>query len=154
MERYILKYPKDWIKPQLNAECSPKSSISTHSNALNQNARHGQNVNKQNNLNQVHRWESTTAKPEESRQVGIIWKVVWDGLGKGAENQNGNLRWHLPWRGGGVSRRSRLPLSYFEKWFFKKPFRIIPWLWKRVLHLVWALYYVYIVVEVTLNMAK
>ena len=28
------------------------------------------------------------------------------------------------------------------------------WLWKRVLHLVWALYYVYRVVEVTLNMAK
>ena len=38
--------------------------------------------------------------------------------------------------------------------FSKKTFRIIPWLWKRVLHLVWALYYVYIVVEMTLNMAK
>ena len=38
--------------------------------------------------------------------------------------------------------------------FFKNPFRIIPWLLKRVLHLVWALYYVYIVVEMTLNMAK
>ena len=36
-------------------------------------------------------------------------------LGKGADNQNGNLRWHLPGRGGGVSRGSRLPLSYFEK---------------------------------------
>ena len=23
-------------------------------------------------------------------------------LGKGAKNQNGNLRWHLPWRGGGL----------------------------------------------------
>ena len=40
------------------------------------------------------------------------------------------------------------------KMIFWKPFRIIPWLLKRVLHLVWALYYVYIVVEVTLNMAK
>ena len=49
---------------------------------------------------------------------------------------------------------SRVPHTYSEKWFFWKPFRIIPWLWKRVLHLVWALYYVYIVVEVTLNMAK
>ena len=57
-------------------------------------------------------------------------------------------------KGGGVSRGSRVPLSYFEKDFFKKPFRIIPWLWKRVLHLVWALYYVYIVDEMTLNMAK
>ena len=64
--------------------------------------------------------------------------------------QNGNLRWIFPWRGGG----SRVPHTYSEKWFFWKPFRIIPWLWKRVLHLVWALYYVYIVVEMTLNMAK
>ena len=36
---------------------------------------------------------------------------------------------------------------------FKKIFRIIPWLWKRVLHLVWAFYYVYIVVELTMNAA-
>ena len=35
-----------------------------------------------------------------------------------------------------------------------KPFRIIPQQLKRVLHIVWALYYVYIVVEVTINMAK
>ena len=43
-------------------------------------------------------------------------------------------------KGGGVSRGSRVPHTYFEKWFFlKKTFRIIPWLWKRVLHLVWAL---------------
>ena len=38
--------------------------------------------------------------------------------------------------------------------FFKKTFVIIPWLWKSVLHLVLALYYVYIVDEMTLNMAK
>ena len=76
-------------------------------------------------------------------------------LGRCANNQNGNLRWHLPWRGrGGVSRGSRVPHTYSEIWFFWKPFRIIPWLLKRVLHLVWALYYVYIVVEMTLNMAK
>ena len=36
----------------------------------------------------------------------------------------------------------------------KKTFRIIPSLRKRVLHLVWALYYVYLVVDVTMNMAK
>ena len=52
-----------------------------------------------------------------------------DTLGTVSNNQNGNLGWFLPWR-------------------------VIPWLWKRVLHLVWALYYVYIVVEMTLNMAK
>ena len=39
-------------------------------------------------------------------------------LGKESNNQNGNLRWHLPWRGGGVSRGSRVPFTYFEKWFF------------------------------------
>ena len=52
---------------------------------------------------------------------------------------------------GGVSR---VPTTYSEKECFLKPYRIIPWLLKRVLHLVWDLYYVYIVVEVTLNMAK
>ena len=45
-------------------------------------------------------------------------------LGKCANNQNGNLRWHLLWRGG-VSRGSRLPLSYFEKWFLSDPSPII-----------------------------
>ena len=74
-------------------------------------------------------------------------------LGKGSNNQNGNLRWFLPWRGG-VSRGSRVPHTFSEIWFFWKPFRIIPWLWKRVLHLVWALYYVYIVLEMTLNMTE
>ena len=53
-------------------------------------------------------------------------------------------------KGGG----SRVPYMYSEKWFFKKTFRIIPWLWKRVFHLAWALYYVYIVVEVTMNMTE
>ena len=37
-----------------------------------------------------------------------------DTLGTGADNQNGNLRWHLPGRGGG-SRGSRVPHTYFEK---------------------------------------
>ena len=35
-------------------------------------------------------------------------------LGKGANNQNGNLRWYLPWRGG-----SQVPYTYSEKWFFE-----------------------------------
>ena len=65
-----------------------------------------------------------------------------------ANNQNEDGFFH----GGGGSR---VPHTYSEKWFFLKPFRIIPWLLlKRVLHLVWVSYYVYIVVEVTLNMAK
>ena len=49
-------------------------------------------------------------------------------------------------KGGGGLEGARVPHTYSEKWFFWKPFRIIPWLWKRVLHLVWALYYVYIVI--------
>ena len=52
--------------------------------------------------------------------------------------------------GGGLE--CHIPI--LKKWFFLKTIRIIPWLWKRVLHLVWALYYVYLVVEMTLNMAK
>ena len=43
----------------------------------------------------------------------VFFSPPW--LGKGAKNQNGNLRWHLPWRGG---RGSRVPHTYFEKWFF------------------------------------
>ena len=62
--------------------------------------------------------------------------------------------WASSVRGGSVSRGSGVPHTYSEMWFFWKPFRIIPWLLKRVLHLVWVSYYVYIVVEVTLNMAK
>ena len=33
-------------------------------------------------------------------------------------------------------------------------FRISPWLSKRDLDIVWALYYIHIVVEVTMNMAE
>ena len=46
-------------------------------------------------------------------------------------------------------------VSFAIKLFWKMIFllRIILWLWKRVLHLVWALNYVYVVVEVTIKMA-
>ena len=32
-------------------------------------------------------------------------------LGRGSNNQNGNLRWHLPWRGGGHNGRKSLILA-------------------------------------------
>ena len=54
-------------------------------------------------------------------------------------------------KGGGLEFHIPILKNDFLK---KKPFRIIAWLWKRVLHFVWALYYVYMVVEMTLNMAK
>ena len=57
-------------------------------------------------------------------------------------------------KGGGLEGVSSATYLFWKMIFVKKPFRIIPWLWKRVLHLVWALYYVYIVVEMTSNMAK
>ena len=57
-------------------------------------------------------------------------------LGRCSNNQNGNLRWIFPWRGG-VSSSTYV----FWRKKIQKLFRIIPWLWKRVLHLVWALYY-------------
>ena len=50
-------------------------------------------------------------------------------------------------KGGGGGLECNIPILKND--FFKKPFRI-----KCVLHLVLALYYVYIVVEMTLNMAK
>ena len=56
-------------------------------------------------------------------------------------------------KGGGLEGVSSATYVFW-KVIFLKPFRIIPWLLKRVLHLVWALFYVYIVVEMTLNMAK
>ena len=49
---------------------------------------------------------------------------------------------------------SRVPLTYFEKMNFSKPFWIIHWVSKRVLHIVWALYYIRVAVEVTMNMAE
>ena len=36
-----------------------------------------------------------------NHQVIISNKHFRGNLGKGAKNQNGNLKWHLPWRGGG-----------------------------------------------------
>ena len=40
-------------------------------------------------------------------------------LGKGAENQNGNLRWHLPWRRGGLEGVS-FAIKLFWKMIFLK----------------------------------
>ena len=50
--------------------------------------------------------------------------------------KGGGLEFHIP----------ILKNDFFEN------HRIIPWMWKRVLHLVWALFF--IVVEGTLNIAK
>ena len=47
-----------------------------------------------------------------------------------------------------------MPLRFFQKCFLQKTFRIVPLLSKHVLHIVWALYYIHIVVEVTMNMAE
>ena len=41
---------------------------------------------------------------------------------------------------GGVSRAI---IVFFQQYFFKQTFRIIPWLSKRALHTVWALYILY-----------
>ena len=49
---------------------------------------------------------------------------------------------------------SHMSLTFFQKIFFVKPFRIILLLSKRVLHIVWVLYYIHIVVEVTMNIAE
>ena len=51
--------------------------------------------------------------------------------------------------GGGLEFHLRILKNDFKKKHLD--IRIIPWLWKRALHLIWALYYVYTVVEVTMN---
>ena len=54
--------------------------------------------------------------------------------------------------GGGLAVHKRFFLQKVQ--FFKKTFRIIHILSKRALHIVWAVCYIQIVVEVTMNMAK
>ena len=48
-------------------------------------------------------------------------------------------------------RGSRLPLGLFQKTYSKSHLESVS---DRVLHIVWALYYIYIVVEVTMSMAE
>ena len=53
------------------------------------------------NLNLSLEFNSTT-DVNVAYEVIIILTNDENKLGKGAENQNGNLRWHLPGRGGGL----------------------------------------------------
>ena len=48
-------------------------------------------------------------------------------------------------KGGGVSSA----IGGFQQKIVWKPVKILPWLLKRVLHIIWTLYYIYVVVEVT-----
>ena len=70
----------------------------------------------------------------------------------GSHDQGGVKKWNffngIFHEGGEGWGESRVPFRSFQF------FLITPWLLKHVLHIVWALYYVYIVVEVTLNRAK
>ena len=48
-------------------------------------------------------------------------------LGTGADNQNGNLRWHLPWSGGGRSRGGlECHIPILKKDFFKNHLESFP----------------------------
>ena len=47
-------------------------------------------------------------------------------LGKGANNQNGNLRWYLPWRGGGSRPVSSATYLFWKKDFFKNHLESFP----------------------------
>ena len=51
---------------------------------------------------------------DESLRFDFTYFNLKNGLGRGSNNQNGNLRWYLPGRGGG----SRVPHTYSEKGFF------------------------------------
>ena len=54
-------------------------------------------------------------------------------------------------KGGGSRGGLECHIPILKNYFFKNHLESFP---DCVLHLVWALYYVYIVVEMTLNMAK
>ena len=47
-------------------------------------------------------------------------------LGKGAENQNGNLRWHLPWREGGLEGVSSATYLFWKMIFVKNHLESFP----------------------------
>ena len=98
----------------------------------------------------THFWQNKVPTDKNNFFLYIfhIYTFAWV-LGKGSKKWKFKMAFAMNWVWG-----SCVPLTYFEKWFFQKPFGIIPWMSKRVLHIVWALYYVYIVVEMTLNMAK
>ena len=80
-----------------------------------------------------------------SWQKTVLLNQNWDS-GKYFENEM-EIFYGIFHEGG-----SRVP-SFFN-FYCLKTSRITPWLSKSVLHLVWALWYVYIVVEVTLNRAE
>ena len=47
-------------------------------------------------------------------------------LGRCAENQNGNLRWHLPWRGGGSRGSLECHIPILKNDFFKNRLESFP----------------------------
>ena len=47
-------------------------------------------------------------------------------LGKGSNNQNGNLRWHLPWRGGGLEGVSSATYLFWKMIFVKNHLESFP----------------------------
>ena len=47
-------------------------------------------------------------------------------------------------KGGGLEGVSSATYLFWKMIFFKNHLEFIPWLWKRVLHLVWDWYYVYV----------
>ena len=57
---------------------------------------------------------------------------------------------HFSMKGGGLA----FHLRFLKNDFFKNHSESFPYCEKRVLHLVWALYHLYVVVEVTMNMAN
>ena len=47
-------------------------------------------------------------------------------LGRGSNNQNGNLRWFLPWRGGGLEGVSSATYLFWKMIFFKNQLESFP----------------------------
>ena len=58
-------------------------------------------------------------------EYGRVWHEE-PTLGKVSKNQNGNLRWHLPWRGGGLEGVSSATYLFWKVIFIKNHLESFP----------------------------
>ena len=56
---------------------------------------------------------------EWSGDYEVLLEILVLKLGTGANNQNGNLRWYLPWRAGGLEGVSSATYLFWKMIFFK-----------------------------------
>ena len=67
--------------------------------------------------------ENVLCKKYKQTPAHHVWHYY---LGRGSNNQNGNLRWHLPWRGGGSRGGLECHIPILKKDFFKNHLESFP----------------------------